>query len=228
LFIKKKKYAILMYDKEGKRLDIKGEPGQLKVMGLDLKRADTPKMMQEFLRKLLLDLLTGVSREQMYDDIKQFRIAFKARPGWEKGSPKKVANLAEFAAKHAQSNRRGLSLGTKIKQQEKLHVNMPGHVRASLNWNLLCDLYEDRHVTRITDSNRIIVCKLTNNPMQMTSIAYPIDEPHLPHWFKEMPFDDDAMEDTIIDAKIMNLVGVLNWNLTDTKIRAASDLFSWS
>ena len=65
LFIKKKKYAILMYDKEGKRLDVNGAPGQLKVMGLDLKRADTPKVMQEFLKKLLLDLLTGVSREQI-------------------------------------------------------------------------------------------------------------------------------------------------------------------
>ena len=139
-----------------------------------------------------------------------------------------MANLSEFAAKRTQSNKRGLSLTTKIKRQEKLRVTMPGHVRASLNWNMLCDLYDDRHAARISDSNRIIVCKLRNNPMQLTSIAYPMDEPHLPLWFKEMPFDEEAMEETIIDAKIMNLVGVLDWNLTDTKVRAASDLFSWS
>ena len=31
-------------------------------MGLDLKRADTPKVMQQFLERLLLNLLTGVSQ----------------------------------------------------------------------------------------------------------------------------------------------------------------------
>src|ERR1700691_1258878 len=49
LFITKKKYAILVYDKEGTRLDINGKPGKMKVMGLDLKRSDTPKIMQVFL-----------------------------------------------------------------------------------------------------------------------------------------------------------------------------------
>ena len=58
LFIKKKKYAILVYDKEGIRYDKDGKPGKLKAMGLDLKRSDTPKIMQEFLEEILIDLLT--------------------------------------------------------------------------------------------------------------------------------------------------------------------------
>ena len=42
LFITKKRYAVLYYDKEGKRQDVEGKPGKIKAMGLDLKRSDTP------------------------------------------------------------------------------------------------------------------------------------------------------------------------------------------
>ena len=34
---------------------------------------------------------------------------------------------------------------------------------------------------------------------------------------KELPFDDDAMEATIIDNKLDNLIGVLNYDLDSTK-----------
>ena len=227
LFIKKKKYAVLMYDKEGARLDVDGEPGKLKPMGLDLKRSDTPKVMQQFLEQLLMNLLTGVPQEQMFDDIREFRKTFKTRPGWEKGTPTKVANLAAFAAKINQANKKGLSLDT-VQHDEKLRITLPWHVRPSLNWNELCELHGDRYAMRITDSSRIIVCKLRRTPLGMTSVAYPVDEPHLPQWFRDLPFDDEAMEETIIDNKIKNLVGVLEWDLTDTKIRSGDSLFSWT
>ena len=84
LFIKKKKYAILMIEKDGKRLDKDGKPGKLKVMGLDLKRSDTPKYMQAFLEKLLFDFLCGKDQSEMYTDIKDFRGLFTSRPGWKK------------------------------------------------------------------------------------------------------------------------------------------------
>src|SRR5690606_7293438 len=53
LFIKKKRYAAMVYDKEGIRQDVKGKPGKLKAMGLDLRRSDTPKFIQNFLKDLL-------------------------------------------------------------------------------------------------------------------------------------------------------------------------------
>ena len=59
------------------------------------------------------------------------------------------------------------------------------------------------------------MCKLKSNPMNYTSIAYPIDELNLPSWFKELPFDHDTMEQTIIDQKIKNLIGVLGWKLKE-------------
>ena len=210
------------------RLDGDGEPGKLKPMGLDLKRSDTPKVMQQFLEQLLMNLLTGVSQEQMFDDIRAFRKTFKTRPGWEKGTPTKVANLAAFAAKVAEADRKGLAFDSKVKRDEKLSVTLPWHVKPSLNWNTLCEIHGDRYTMRITDSSRIIVCKLRKNTLGMTSVAYPVDEPHLPQWFRELPFDDEAMEQTIIDNKISNLVEVLGWDLTRHAYTSGESLFSWS
>jgi hypothetical protein len=35
----------------------------------------------------------------------------------------------------------------------------------------------------------------------------------LPQWFRELPFDDAEMEATVVDQKIDNLLGVLDWDL---------------
>ena len=64
---------------------------------------------------------------------------------------------------------------------------------------------------------KVVVCKLRNNPLGYTSVAYPTDELRLPEWFKQLPFDHEAMENTIIDNKIDNLIGVLKYDLTDTR-----------
>ena len=108
---------------------------------------------------------------------------------------------------------------------KSLKVNMPGHVRAALNWNHLCDTYGDRYSMRIGDGSKVIVCKLRSNLLKMDSVAYPIDEPHIPQWFKELPFDHELMETTIIDNKLDNLVGVLDWDLSETKEIPAADFF---
>jgi len=201
LYITKKRYAALIYDNEGFRTDTDGKPGKVKAMGLDLKRSDTPVFMQDFLSEVLLAVLTGAQEEQVLDMITDFRTKFKARPGWEKGSPKRANNITDYRAK--------------LKKQGK--VNMPGHVRASINWNTLKDLNGDKFSMQIVDGMKVIVCKLKNNPMGYTSVAYPTDELRLPTWFQELPFEDDEMETAIIDKKLDNLIGVLDWDIKSTE-----------
>lgn len=219
LFIVKKKYACLMYDKEGDRLDTGNKPGKLKAMGLDLKRADTPKYMQRFLEEVLMDLLTGSQKNEIFDKVKVFRRDFTDRPAWEMGSPKAVKALSDYSDKLKKAT------GGKITEKGGGKVNMPGHVRAALNWNRLCDVNNDRYSMRISDGFKIIVCKLKpNNLYRMDSVAYPIDEPHLPDWFKALPFDKESMEQSIIDKKLDNLLGVLEWDLSET-VELSSDQF---
>jgi DNA polymerase elongation subunit (family B) len=214
LFITKKRYAVNIIDLEGKRLDVDGKPGKTKAMGLDLKRSDTPKVIQDFLLEILNSVLSGVQRGVIIERIRKFKYEFAERPGWEKGSPKRVNNLTKYA-----------------KEEERLgRANMPGHVRAAINWNAMRKMNSDNYSMQVVDGMKTIVCKLKSNALGWTSIGYPTDEMHLPQWFKDLPFDDSEMEATVVDQKIDNLLGVLNWDLasaTNTE-NTFQSLFDWS
>jgi DNA polymerase elongation subunit (family B) len=198
LFITKKRYAVMTYDVEGRRFDLEGKPGKIKAMGLDLKRSDTPPIIQNFLSDVLEQVLQGADRAEIIEKILKFKHEFKERPGWEKGTPKRVNNLTKYT-----------------KEEKRLgKANMPGHVRAGMNWNTMRRMNSDNYSINIVDGMKIIVCKLKSNPMGWTSIGYPTDEQHIPQWFKDLPFDDAAMEETIVDQKVDNLLSVLNWDLS--------------
>ena len=93
---------------------------------------------------------------------------------------------------------------------------MPGHVRASINWNTLKRMNNDKYSMNIVDGMKVIVCKMKPNPLGYTSVAYPVDELHIPKWFQELPFEHEEMETTIINNKLDNLIGVLDWDLSST------------
>jgi hypothetical protein len=196
LFIKKKRYGVLIYDLENKRLDIDGKSGKVKAMGLDLKRSDTPKFVQEFLSQLLQEVLNGADKDTVVEMIKAFKKEFKKRPAWEKGTPKRVNNLTNYTKQYEKTGRCGV-----------------GHVMAAINWNRLRKMNGDNYTGAISDGQKVIVCKLKSNPLGITSIAYPTDETHLPEWFKELPFNNSEMEDAIVNQKVDNLLGVLDWDL---------------
>jgi DNA polymerase elongation subunit (family B) len=197
LFITKKRYAVNIIDLEGNRLDVHGKIGKTKATGLDLKRSDTPKVIQDFLLEILNKILSGVQRDDVIEHIRKFKYEFMERPGWEKGSPKRVNNLTKYGAA----------------EKEQGKANMPGHVRAAMNWNNMRRMNSDNYSMQIVDGMKTIVCKLKNNALGWTSIGYPTDEQRLPEWFKELPFDDGLMEATVVDQKIDNLLGVLEWDL---------------
>jgi len=197
LFITKKRYAVNAIDIEGKRLDVNGSIGKTKATGLDLKRSDTPKVIQDFLLEILNKLLAGAGRDEIVERIREFKYEFKERSGWEKGSPKRVNNLTKYQAEETRLGK----------------ANMPGHVRAAINWNNMRKMNSDNYSMAIVDGMKTIVCKLKSNSLGWTSIGYPTDEQRLPTWFTELPFDDGEMEATVVDGKVDNLLGVLDWDL---------------
>ena len=197
IFITKKRYAINIFDKEGKRKDKDGKLGDIKAMGLDLKRADTPKYIQEFLMDVLQMVIQhGKGRDDVIERIKEFKNKLSEQDSWTKGSPKSVNNLTKHTIEFEKSGKCGV-----------------GHARAAINWNYLRRVYGDNYSQKIVDGMKIVVCKLKDNALGFTSIAYPVDELRLPTWFKELPFDDLLMESTLVDEKIDNLIGVLDWDI---------------
>ena len=193
IFITKKRYAIKCLDIDGKKI----EGGKLKIMGLDIKRVDTPKYMQDFLAEILEKTLDGYEEDKIIDRIQEFRDEFKKMLAWKKGMTKSVNRLTHYRELLEAGNTR----------------RVPGHVTASLNYNKLRSMNTDSHSLSITDGSKIMVCRLKTNPLNFKTIAYPIDDPYLPEWFLELPFDEDEMEKAVLDKKLKNLLGVLNWDI---------------
>ena len=215
LFITKKRYAINIFDLEGKRQDINGKMGKVKAMGLDLKRADTPKYVQEFLMNVLMMVLGGSPRDEVITKIREFKIWLGEQDSWTKGSPRSVNKLTYYGELEARS--------------KTGKANMPGHVRAALNYNYLRKMNNDQYSQKIVDGMKVIVCSLKDNPLGFTSVAYPTDELRLPKWFTDLPFDALDMERKLVDEKIDNLLGVLNWKIRqDTNTNSTvGDLFDF-
>lgn len=211
IWMVKKRYACLMFDKDGIRLDVKGKPGKVKAMGLDLKRADTPKFVQTFLSEILLDTLTDKGEQAVIEKIRNFKEQFESMKPWQQGTPRAVNKLSHYRDKIE------LQMHKKLKGEVVTSLSVPGHVTASLAWNRLKELHQDQHAMKIIDGQKVIVCKLKEtSENRLTSIAYPVDEVHLPDWFLNLPFASDEMMAGIVDKKVENLLGVLNWDLSRT------------
>lgn len=211
IWIVKKRYACLMYDKDGIRYDVAGKPGKVKAMGLDLKRADTPKFVQQFLSEILLDTLMDKGENAVIEKIRLFKEQFEDLKPWKQGTPRAVNKLTHYRDKIEAA---GIK---KLQGIEVGNLHVPGHVTASLAWNRLKEIHRDQHAMKIIDGQKIIVCKLKETAdNNLSSIAYPVDEVHLPEWFLNLPFDTDGMQAGIVDQKVKNLLGVLNWDLSRT------------
>jgi hypothetical protein len=226
IFANKKRYAVLIYDLEGVRTDIDKQgnptPGKLKAMGLDIKRSDTPEFVQDFLKEVLLKSLQNVPDKEVIDYIREFRLAFRKRRGWEMGSPKGINGLTSYQDR--------LDKFTKNIPGGVPPSKVPGHVRAAIAWNEMRDRVNDKYTIKIQDGHKIYVCKLKSNKYGYGSIAFPVDEPHIDRvsWFTEMPFDVEAMEVTLIDKKLKNVIGPLKMDLSSTFLdKETADLFEF-
>lgn len=224
LFIKKKRYAVQIFDMEGTRYDLMDEAtakkkgvvfgvGKVKAMGLDLKRSDTPKIVQTFLSVILNDTLQAKPKEEIFQKVRDFKMMFAKLPAWEKGTPKRVNNLTKYTKNEEASG----------------HATMPGHVRAAMNWNNLRTMHGDSYSMKIVDGMKVIVCYLRDNPMGFKSVAYPTDESQIPSWFTALPFDAELMEETIVTQKVENLLSVMKWDISNSTMTKSTfgSLFSF-
>jgi len=210
LYLAKKRYAILNYYKDGRYLD---KP-KLKAMGLEIKRSDTPKMVQNFLEELLYSFLSEGNIEIIINKINDFKDKFRNLQPYEQGTPKRANNIANYE--------KAILAGTA--------KTVPGHVRAAINWNTLKKINNDTISQSMLDGTKCIVCPLKKNMMGMTSVAYPVDESNLPQWFKNLPFDTFSMMETVVEKKIQNLFGVVEgWKQIEEatrKVNTFEDFFS--
>ena len=195
----KKRYALLVIDKDGYRQDVDGKPGKMKIMGIQVARSDTPKLVRDLLKKMLQSILVDGTKEKLYEILKEFgETKWSQLKPWEKGRPKACNKLDFYSKEYAKTGKCSV-----------------GQVLAAINWNKLIEVNNDKLSPKILDGNKVMVCNLNqNNPYGMKSIAFPIDLITLPQWFKDLPFAEQDMEDSIIDKTLDTVFKAVNWKLT--------------
>lgn len=207
LFVSKKRYALLVFDHDGFRQDLHGSIGELKIMGLQIKRNDTPKIVREMLLKLIETLLLGGTEKDLKKIINDFyKNQWITQKPWSKGTPKPINKLAvyEDMIKNGQDG----CIGKK--------ATIPGQIKAALNFNKLIDYYKDTTTKKLAEGDKVYVCRLTpNNFLNMDCVAISVElgDGAIPQWFKELPFDFNKTND-IIDKTIDSIFSVLKWNLS--------------
>lgn len=195
----KKRYAMMVYEKDGYRQDINGKPGKAKIMGIQVARSDTHPLVKELLKKMLNSVLTDGSKEKLVEIMRNFgNKDWGKLNAWDKGTPRTVNKLDFYTKEYNKSGKCSV-----------------GQVMASINWNRMLEMMGDKKSPKILDGDKVIVCKMKpNNPFGYKSIALPNTITRVPKWFKQLPFDEQSMVDSAIDKTIETVFGVIGWNLT--------------
>lgn len=203
LFIKKKRYAMNLFEKDGIRLDVNGKDGKLKVMGIEIKRSDTPKMIQDSLKHGMEMLLSGVQEDEVIQYFTDFKDDLASREPWTLGRPSganAVTHYTELYNKY-------------LNGQLPKKPTIPGAISGAITWNQQLEIHNEQHIEPIGNQSKVVTCKLRLNDFGYKNISYLTDQTHFPDWFKKMPFDTEAMLEGVFYKKVQNIFGVLGWNV---------------
>jgi DNA polymerase elongation subunit (family B) len=203
LFFKvKKKYTIKVVDNEGKRCN------KLKSMGSEIKRSDTPKIIQDFLKKLMNKILDGDSYQDVAKFVNQQRkqlIFDNVNDLMALGATKQINKFEHYLQAF----------------QSKQKMMIPGHVRAAINFHLLSQEY-DENPTIISSGDKMTVFYLKNTNSaylrNMKTIAFPSDTEHVPEWFLEnFTVDMKMTSEKMVDSKIEGIFDALGQPIPSEK-----------
>jgi len=219
----KKKYTIRVIDLDGM------EVFKLKMMGSELKKVDTPKVIQDFLKQLMGLILDGhpdlqerydtkeltaskafdLIRESTEKELELFvnksrkDLVFKVDNPITLGAAKGINNLDAYYAEWART--------------EKINVGkckLPGHVRAAINYNETVQHFEGTSGKLLKSGDKGLIFYLKPNEFCLKSIAIPVDFEHFPKWFDEnFQLDLKLTEEKMIDSKIEGIYEALDWEI---------------
>ena len=198
LFQAKKKYMIKVVDLEG------NEVSKMKSMGSEIKKADTPKIIQKFLKQTVDMILDGTA----YDTIAEFinnqrKLLLKQNKlsVFSMGVAKQANNVEKFLAEYENP-------GT-MKRANGAKVAIPGHVRAALNFNFLLQKF-DRGAKSIRSGDKVLVFYLKKNEYNFDSIAFPAEMSKFPEWFNDyFKVDISKTEEKMFDSKLEGIFSAL-------------------
>lgn len=195
----KKRYAARVVDDEGERTN------KLKIMGLEIKRSDTPTTVQNYLYHLIEMILNDVSKEKIQEEIK------KMKEGYSEEDLKDIArpmgcNKLKFY--QDQYDKTGSTKG------------FPYQVRAAMFYNSMCSP-SDRKV-RPGDKIGIVYIK----DRRSKYIAFPADLNVLPSFIDDLVVDYDTQWKKA-EKKIISYMKAIGYDFDSQKAAVRNDLFGF-
>ena len=198
LFQARKKYMLKVVDLEGFAVN------KMKAMGSEIKKSDTPKLIQKFLKDTVDLILDGHS----YEDVALFINAERKRLF---ASDIEDEDKLLFGIAKAANN---LDLYTKAYFAElegkplkasngKNKLTIPGHCRAAINYNVLAEEFEKKDALLISSGDKVKVFNLKSNEFNFDTIAIPAETESFPSWLIEnLEIDFVLTEEKLIDNKL--------------------------
>lgn len=184
-FKAKKNYLMHIVDKEGRPKD------EHKITGLEIRKSDTPKVVQDFLKDMVLAILDGNDYDCIHDMIQEFKQQYKQFTLQQVGRPTTVKTLKTYEDRYAN------------------HGTMnafPYHVRASMFYNSQCSSKD----IKIRSGDKVAVCYIDHPDTKY--IAVPVDADELPEFVNNVKIDWDTQWSKV-EQKIKTYLTPIGWDL---------------
>ena len=202
----KKRYANWIRRKEGAVVD------DVDIKGLDVIRSSFPKHLQDFLKKILYDILKFVDKSDIYDYIVTVRDDLIERSS-EDIDVISFVSSANNMAKYSDGK------GNPIK-------GAPIHVKGALNFNkyVRSEGLTSKQET-IFEGDKIRVLYLRNNNYGFDEISFPVSGVHEEvEEFLKYYIDSKKSIDALLDNKLEKYYNAMDWNPPNTKFEDISEL----
>lgn len=197
LFQAKKKYMLKVVDLEGVATD------KMKSMGSEIKKADTPKPIQKFLKHTVDLILDGRDYDFVEKHVNAERKNLFSKSQYDDIINLGVARAANNLDEQYSAYKKYEKTGKTVPHTKSSKVRLPGHIRAAVNYNELALQEEGPGATMIQSGDKVKVFYLRDNPRHIKSIAFPADISKFPRWFDEQfRVDVKLTEEKMIDAKL--------------------------
>lgn len=197
-FLSKKRYMMETFDDEGSRIP------DIKIKGLEIRKSDTPKIVQDFLKNLCMHMLNGRPYNVIKEYVNQFKKEYKEHDIVTVGRPMRLNVFRYYEEMYKKTGSM---------------KNFPYQVRASLFYNSLCG---SNHAT-IKSGDHVRLCYIKHPDSKY--IAIPIDKlPHVPNEIWDLHVDWDRQWQTV-QKKIESYLEPLGYDEKGQKEAQLKDLF---
>lgn len=215
LFQAKKKYVLKVVDNEG----VTPSGGyKLKSQGSEIKKSDTPKIIQGFLKDLMGRILSGDCYPEVEAFVNQQRKALLGKGGdiFSMGVAKQANNLDEY---YAAWIRAGHPIAGKVMLPSEMSRDgyngtaVPGQVRAAIHYNEIVK-EKEQGAKLIRGGDKVRIFYLKPNQHRWKSIGLPAELEGFPDWFDdEFVVDRKLTEEKMFDNKLLGIFNAIGWEV---------------